>query len=236
MARRAFPRLSIDLIYALPGQSATAWRAALTEALTLGPEHVSPYQLTLEAGTAFDRAVKRGRWSPPQDDAAGDLYETTQAVLGAAGFDAYEVSNHARGAAARSRHNLIYGRGGDYIGGGPGAHGRITTADGARWSTLTPSRISDYVACVETTGCGVAERERLSPLEAAQERLLMGLRTVEGVALDELAALQLDPAMIEHLRSAGMLQATADRLIATRQGRALLDRITLELAESAASG
>jgi oxygen-independent coproporphyrinogen-3 oxidase len=236
VAVRSFPRLSIDLIYALPGQTASAWRAALTEVLTLGPEHISPYQLTLEAGTAFDRAVKRGRWSPPQDDAAGDLYETTQAVLSAAGFDAYEVSNHARGAAARSRHNLIYWRGGDYIGVGPGAHGRITTADGARWSTLTPSRISDYVARVETTGCGVAERERLSPLEAAQERLLMGLRTVEGVALDELAALQLDPAMIEHLRSAGMLQATADRLIATRQGRALLDRITLELAESAASG
>ncbi len=101
VARRAFPRLSIDLIYALPTQTAAAWRAALAEALTLGPEHVSAYQLTLEPGTAFDRAVRRGRWAPPQDDPAGELYETTQAVLGAAGFDAYEVSNHARGVPAR---------------------------------------------------------------------------------------------------------------------------------------
>jgi putative oxygen-independent coproporphyrinogen III oxidase len=233
VAARAFPRLSIDLIYALPGQTAAAWRAALAEALTLSPEHVSAYQLTLEPGTAFDRAVRRGRWAPPQDDAAGDLFETTQAVLGAAGFAAYEVSNHARGAAARSRHNLIYWRGGDYLGVGPGAHGRITALDGARWSTLTPSRIADYVARVETTGCGVAERERLSPVEAAQERLLMGLRTDEGVGLSELAALRLDPAMIEQFRDAGMLEATSGRLIATHQGRALLDRITLELAQSA---
>jgi putative oxygen-independent coproporphyrinogen III oxidase len=233
VAAGAFPRLSIDLIYALPGQTAAAWRAALADALTLDPEHISAYQLTLEPGTAFDRAVRRGHWAPPQDDAAGELYETTQAVLGAAGFEAYEVSNHARGAAARSRHNLIYWRGGDYLGVGPGAHGRITTPDRARWSTLTPARIADYVARVEAAGCGVAERERLSPVEAAQERLLMGLRTVEGVALDELAALRLDPAMIERLRSAGMLEAIADRLIATRNGRALLDRITLELAQSA---
>ena len=148
-------------------------------------------------------------------------------------FDAYEVSNHARGAAARSRHNLIYWRGGDYLGVGPGAHGRITTPDGARWSTLTPSRIAGYVARVESTGCGVAERERLSPLEAAQERLLMGLRTVEGVAVHELTALRLDPAMIEQLRGAGMLEPAADRLIATHHGRALLDRTTLELAHSA---
>ena len=233
VAASAFPRLSIDLIYALPGQTATDWRAALGEALTLEPEHVSAYQLTLEPGTAFDRAVRRGRWAPPQDDAAGDLYETTQAVLGAAGFDAYEVSNHARGAAARSRHNLIYWRGGDYLGVGPGAHGRITSPDGSRWSTLTPARIADYVARVEFAGCGVAERERLTPIEAAQERLLMGLRTDEGVALDDLAALQLDPAMIARLRSAGMLETVSNRLIATRGGRAVLDRIALELAQSA---
>jgi putative oxygen-independent coproporphyrinogen III oxidase len=233
IAARAFERFSIDLIYALPGQNAAAWRAALAEALKLEPEHVSAYQLTLEPGTAFDRAVRRGRWAPPQDDAAGDLYETTQAVLGAAGFEAYEVSNHARGAVARSRHNLIYWRGGDYLGVGPGAHGRITTPDGARWSTLTPSRIADYVARVEAAGCGVAERERLSPVEAAQERLLMGLRTIEGVSLAELDALRLDPAMVDELRAAGMLEPAADRLIATRRGRALLDRITLELAQSA---
>ncbi len=236
VARRAFPRLSIDLIYALPGQVPAAWRAALTEALTLGPEHVSAYQLTLESGTAFDRAVQRGRWAPPEADAAGALFETTDAVLGAAGFEAYEVSNHARGEAARSRHNLIYWRGGDYLGVGPGAHGRLTTEDGARWSTLTSVRIADYVAGVETTGCGVAERERLSPSEAALERLLMGLRTVEGVALAELAALGLQPATIEGLASNGLLETDGRRLIVTRPGRAVLDRITLELARSTAAG
>ena len=232
VARQIFPRLSIDLIYALPGQTAAAWRGALAEALALGPEHVSAYQLTLEPGTAFDRAVRRGRWAPPQNDAAGALFETTDEVLGAAGFEAYEISNHARGGAARSRHNLIYWRGGDYLGLGPGAHGRLTAADGGRWTTLTPSRIADYVARVETAGCGVAERERLSASEAAQERLLMGLRTVEGVALAELAALALDPAMIGQLAGAGLLRTVAGRLSVTRSGRAVLDRITLELAQS----
>jgi len=236
VAGRAFPRLSIDLIYALPGQSPAAWRAALIEALALGPEHVSAYQLTLESGTAFDRAVQRGRWAPPEADAAGALFEATDDVLGAAGFDAYEVSNHARGETARSRHNLIYWRGGDYLGVGPGAHGRLTTPDGARWSTLTPARIADYVARVATARCGVAERERLSPSEAALERLLMGLRTVEGVALAELAALALDPATIDRLASGEYIEAGADRLVVTRRGRAVLDRITLELAQSAASG
>ncbi len=232
VARRAFPRLSIDLIYALPGQTPQAWRAALGEALALEPEHVSPYQLTIEPGTAFDRAVQRGRWAPPQSDTAGELYETTESVLSAAGFEAYEVSNHAHGAAARSRHNLIYWRGGDYLGVGPGAHGRITTADGARWSTLTPSRIADYVARVETAGCGVAERVRLTPYEAALERLLMGLRTDEGVALTELGALRLDPVTVEQLRDGALLER-GERLIVTRRGRAVLDRITLELAQSA---
>jgi putative oxygen-independent coproporphyrinogen III oxidase len=239
VARRAFPRLSIDLIYALPGQTPDAWRAALSAALELGPEHVSAYQLTLEPGTAFDRAVQRGRWAPPEEDIAGALYETTEAVLSAAGFEAYEVSNHARGAAARSRHNLIYWRGGDYLGVGPGAHGRITT-EGGRWSTLTPSRIADYVARVEAAGCGVAERIRLTPSEAALERLLMGLRTDEGVALGELAALRLDPTTIQQLRDGGLIDGGLvegnGRLIATRPGRAVLDRITLELAQSAASG
>ena len=236
VARRAFPRLSIDLIYALPGQTAAEWRSALGEALVLRPEHVSAYQLTLESGTAFDRAVKRGLWAPPADDAAGDLFESTEEVLSGAGFEAYEVSNHARGVTARSRHNLLYWRGGDYLGVGPGAHGRLTTPDGARWSTLTPSRIADYVAWVETVGGGVAERAQLTASEAALERLLMGLRTTEGVALAELAALSLDTGLTEQLMQEGFLEPGAERLIATREGRAVLDRITLELARSAASG
>ena len=236
IAARAFPRLSLDLIYARPGQSLAAWRAELAEALALGPEHVSAYQLTIEAGTAFDRAVVRGRWAPPGDDLAAGLFETTQDVLGAAGFEAYEVSNHARGAAARSRHNLIYWRGGDYLGVGPGAHGRITDPDGARWATLTPARIGDYVARVTTTGCGLAERTWLTAREAAQERLLMGLRTVEGVARAELAALALDPSVIGALAEAGLLATPDERLVATPTGRRVLDRVVLELANGADAG
>jgi oxygen-independent coproporphyrinogen-3 oxidase len=234
VARRAFPRLSLDLIYALPGQTVAAWRTDLAAALALGPEHVSPYQLTLEPGTAFDRAVRRGRWAPPEESAAAELFETTETVLGEAGFEAYEVSNHARGAAARSRHNLIYWRGGDYLGVGPGAHGRLTGPSGERWSSLTPARIVEYVKAVTSSGCG-AQRERLSMTEAAEERLLMGLRTVEGVGLDELAGLAIAPDVLAPLVEAGLLERRSDRLIATRAGRAVLDRLTLELAAGAAS-
>jgi oxygen-independent coproporphyrinogen-3 oxidase len=232
IAGGVFPRLSIDLIYARPDQTPGAWRAELGEALALGAEHVSPYQLTIETGTAFDRAVSRGHWAPPDPDLAAALFETTQDVLEGAGFDAYEVSNHARGLGARSQHNLIYWRGGDYLGVGPGAHGRITEG-GARWATLTPARIADYGARVRADGCGIAERTRLSPREAALERLLMGLRTIEGVALAELAPLAPDPAAMDALVAAGLLTRETDRLIATRRGRAVLDRITLDLAASA---
>jgi putative oxygen-independent coproporphyrinogen III oxidase len=236
VAARAFPRLSIDLIYARPGQTPAAWGAELGEALALGAEHVSAYQLTIETGTAFDRAVQRCRWSPPEPDVGAALYETTQEVLESAGLGAYEVSNHARGAGARSRHNLIYWRGGDYLGMGPGAHGRITDAQGQRWATLTPARIADYVRRVETTGCGLAERTPLTPREAALERLLMGLRTVEGVSLAELGPLALAPATVEAMVGGGLLTREAGQLIATPRGRAVLDRITLDLAASADAG
>ena len=233
IAARRFPRLSIDLIYARPGQTPAAWRAELGEALGLGPEHVSAYQLTIEAATAFDRAVRRGRWSPPDPDCAAALFETTDEVLSAAGFDAYEVSNHALSVAARSRHNLVYWRGGDYLGVGPGAHGRVTDAAGVRWATLTPAAIGAYERRIQTAGCGLAERTRLTPSEAALERLLMGLRTVEGVTLIELAPLALDPAVVAALAREGLLARSGGRLIATRRGRAVLDRITLDLAASA---
>ncbi|MDQ7813713.1 radical SAM family heme chaperone HemW, partial [Brevundimonas sp.] len=143
VAGRAFDRLSIDLIYARPGQTAAGWTAELTEALELGFEHVSPYQLTIEPTTAFGRAVARGAWTPPDEDQAATLYETTQAVLERAGFDAYEVSNHGRGPAARSVHNLHVWRGGDYLGVGPGAHGRLTL-QGVRTATVAHRGIGAY--------------------------------------------------------------------------------------------
>ena len=227
----AFPRVSLDLIYALPGQTVAAWAAELETAAGLGVEHVSPYQLTIEAGTPFDRAVRRGRWTPPHPDLAADFYDTTQEVLGRVAFEAYEVSNHARGAAARSRHNLGYWRGWDYAGVGPGAHGRLTLANG-RVATAAAPRIADYITHVRETGVGHPEAERLDARAVAEERLLMGLRTLEGIDLAELAPLDLhatSPRLVE-LAELELIQVNGGRLAATAGGRRLLDRITTTLA------
>ena len=228
-ATAAFPRLSIDMIYARPGQTPSAWAEELKAAIDLGAEHVSPYQLTIEAGTAFDRAVRRGAFVPPNADTGADLFDTTQTVLRGAGFDAYEVSNHARGEAARSRHNLIYWQGHDYVGAGPGAHGRITEGD-ARQATHAARRPADYIARVAETGLGFTDRETLNPREAAQERLLSGLRITEGVPLADVAALEIAPDQIADLVRLGLLADDPARLRATAAGRLVLDRLTTELA------
>jgi oxygen-independent coproporphyrinogen-3 oxidase len=230
-ALRVFPRVSLDLIYARPAQGLAAWRQELARVAAMGVEHVSPYQLTIEGGTAFDRAVRRGAFAPIAADLGADFYDATQEALSAQGFEAYEVSNHARGAAARSRHNLVYWRGEDYAGAGPGAHGRLTL-DGVRTPTTAHARVEAYTRAVEATGLGWAAREALSPREAAEERLLMGLRTVEGVALAELTPLGLSAgaAAVAELAQAGLLDIAADRLIATPAGRLVLDRLTAELA------
>ncbi|MDP2259742.1 MAG: radical SAM family heme chaperone HemW [Caulobacter sp.] len=225
-AAATFPRLSVDLIYALPEQTVDAWQKQLAAVIDLGAEHVSPYQLTIEAGTAFDRAVRRGTFTPPGDEAASALYDATQATLEAAGFEAYEVSNHARGVAARSRHNLVYWRGQDYVGAGPGAHGRLTL-DGARTATTARTGVADYIRTVGETGVGF-ETETLTPVEVAEERILMGLRTYEGVAWGELAALGLGPdsGVVRDLSGQGLLAEDRERLRATPEGRFVLDGVT----------
>ncbi len=221
IASAAFPRLSVDLIYALPDQDLAAWARELGFVADLGVEHVSPYQLTIEPGAAFHRRVQRGLITPLDESRAADFYETTQTVLQRAGFEAYEVSNHARGEAARSRHNLIYWRGEDYVGVGPGAHGRLTLA-GVREATLAPNGVQDYIDRVRGGGLGAA-REILSPREAALERLLMGLRTVEGVAIDELEPLNIAEDRLNDL--APLVARDAGRLVATSAGRPVLDRV-----------
>jgi oxygen-independent coproporphyrinogen-3 oxidase len=227
LAATIFPRLSVDLIYALPGQTPEAWTAQLNAAIDLGAEHVSPYQLTIEAGTAFDRLVRRRTFTPADEDLSARLYETTQGVLEAAGFEAYEVSNHARRETARSVHNLAYWRGCDYVGAGPGAHGRLTV-EGGRAATYAEPRVGDYIAAVEARGVGFRTEERLDAREAAIERLLLGLRTHEGVGPEEVAALAIPAATLEAFRAEGLL-ARSGRIIATRAGRQVLDRLTAEL-------
>jgi len=228
IAASAFPRLSLDLIYALPGQDVSGWTQTLHEASNLGAEHISPYQLTIEAGTPFDRAVRRGRLRPADPDLAADLYETTQEVLEGLGFTAYEVSNHAKGKGARARHNLIYWRGHDYVGVGPGAHGRLP-GDGAgeRLAVEADDTITGYIRRVKETGRGWSAVETLSPVQAAEERLLMGLRIADGVPLADLKALVgFDPRpFVEE----GLVRLDGERVSATAKGRRVLDRLTLEL-------
>ena len=231
VARNAFPRLSVDLIYALPDQTPQVWRRELKDALAaLAPEHVSPYQLTIETGTAFDRAVARGALVPPDEEVGASLFEVTRDVLTVHGFDAYEVSNHARGDAARSRHNLAIWRGTEYLGVGPGAHGRVVV-DGVRTATRGARAVKDYVERVAGAGVGFDVAEPLSVREAAEERLMLGLRIREGVPLTVLADLGHDPDRepVAMLLEAGLVRITDDRLSATHAGRLVLDRVIREL-------
>jgi putative oxygen-independent coproporphyrinogen III oxidase len=222
LAGRAFERLSIDLIHALPGQTPQGWAAELRGAVGMGFEHVSPYQLTIEPTTAFGRAAARGDWPPPDEDTAAALYETTQSVLSAAGFEAYEVSNHARGRAARSAHNIHVWRGGDYLGLGPGAHGRLTL-EGTRTATVAQRRIADYAEGV-AAGSPWSERETLDAEEAAEERILLGLRTVEGAPLAAFEAVGASDRVAD-LVSDGFLRLDAGRVVATDKGRPILDAV-----------
>ena len=225
-AQSVFGRVSLDLIYARPGQPVATWREELTRAAGLGVEHISPYQLTIEATTPFGRAVRRGQWRPVDDEAGEAFYFETQSVLESLGFDAYEVSNHARGAAARSAHNVFIWEGVDYIGIGPGAHGRLTI-DGTRHATTAVSDLKAYIARVAQTGVG-HDREALSPLEAEEEAALLGLRLSEGLDLSRTPSLDLAtkaaPLIVE-----GFLALDHNRLRATPKGRVVLDRLLFEL-------
>jgi putative oxygen-independent coproporphyrinogen III oxidase len=222
LAGAAFERLSIDLIHALPGQTPVAWADELRTAVAMGFEHVSPYQLTVEPTTAFGRAAARGDWTPPDEDRAAALYETTQDVLEAAGFEAYEVSNHARGVAARSAHNIHVWRGGDYLGVGPGAHGRLTLA-GARNGTVAHRKIAAYVEGV-AEGSPWSERDAMDSVSAAEERILLGLRTVEGAPMTAFVQVGATDRVAD-LAADGFLSVVDGRVVATETGRPVLDAV-----------
>ncbi len=222
LAHRIFPRVSFDLIYALPGHTAAAWAGRLEDALALAGEHVSLYQLTIEPGTAFAPRAARGDFRLPEEDEAAALYETTQERLAAAGRPAYEISNHARPGAA-CRHNLVYWQGGEWIGVGPGAHGRLDTAEG-RIATAERRAPKLWLEEAGRTGRAVRERRRLTPLEAAEERIQTGLRLTEGIPANGLEA-AIDADRLAHLRDEGLVSARTDRLQATAAGRQRLDAL-----------
>ena len=231
IARNTFDRLSFDLIYARQDQSLTRWKDELKEALDLSADHLSLYQLTIEGGTAFGDRFARGKLPGlPTDDRAADMYFATQEICEQAGLPAYEISNHAR-KGAESLHNLIYWRGGDYVGIGPGAHGRLTL-QGQRFAIDTPLSPVAWLEQVETTGSGDASKTLLSRADQASEYLMMGLRITAGISISRYSKMLgqgLDLEKIIELNELGMIYQNKDELSVTDKGRPVLNAIIREL-------
>jgi oxygen-independent coproporphyrinogen-3 oxidase len=182
-ARSIFPRISFDLIYARPDQTPAEWDLELRRAIALAADHLSLYQLTIEPGTAFHPAHARGDFQLPDEDAAAEMFELTQSVTAAHGLPAYEISNHAR-PGAECRHNLVYWHGDDYLGVGPGAHGRLTDRSGVVWAHHQQRAPETWLSMVERSGHGTRERVALRAEERISELVMMGLRLTEGLSAE----------------------------------------------------
>ena len=232
VARSIFERYSFDLIYARPRQTVDQWSAELQRAIAEAAEHLSLYQLTIEADTPFAALHKSGKLVIPNDDTARELYDVTQQICAAAGLPAYEISNHAR-PGAECRHNLIYWRGHEYAGIGPGAHGRLNI-NGTRMATETERRPELWLMRAESLGHGLIVDEPLTRAEQADEYLLMGLRLAEGIEPTRYTALSgrdLDLDRIAMLSEQGAVEHTAaGRLRVTMSGFPVLDAVVADLA------
>ncbi len=232
MAMRTFDRVSLDLIYARPNQTASAWKEELTEALAFGTEHLSLYQLTIEPQTPFAILEAKGSLTIPDDDRAAALFELTQEMTVAAGVPAYEISNHARPGAA-ARHHLIYWRYGNYAGLGPGAHGRLAIG-GKHLATVgerLPERWRDKVG---QQGHGFSEISEISRADAAREHLLMNLRLAEGLDVEAYRrrwGSAPDPSRIADLIAQDLLLQDDGRLRATPRGMLVLNAVIAALAD-----
>jgi oxygen-independent coproporphyrinogen-3 oxidase len=228
VAQKQFPRVSFDLIYALPGDTEEGWSRTLQRALSLGTTHLSLYQLTIEPGTRFASKVARHDFEPLDSDRAASLFELTDEMTSAAGLPGYEISNHAA-PGAESRHNLTYWRYGDYSGIGPGAHGRRT---GMR--TVRHRKPENFLSALLRNGNGLAEEEALTVQEAADEALVMGLRLREGIDADALkkrfGKAIVDRTRVERLVESGHLEKDGARIALTASGRLVLDRVLAEIA------
>ncbi|MDH4986473.1 radical SAM family heme chaperone HemW [Aminobacter anthyllidis] len=232
LAREIFPRLSFDLIYARPGQKPDEWAAELKQAIGYAVDHLSLYQLTIEEGTRFFQLYNAGKFEIPDGEHAAELYAITQEVTAAHGLPAYEISNHAR-PGAESRHNLTYWRYGEYVGVGPGAHGRFLE-DGTRVVTIAEKTPERWAELVEERGHGIAGGEILNRSEEADEFLLMGLRLVEGIDLaryEMLSGKSLSSARLSILQGEGLVAPIGNsRLRATPEGMIVLDAVVADLA------
>ena len=232
IARTAFDRYSFDLIYARPDQTPQMWADELKLAIAEAAEHLSLYQLTIEPETPFFGLHAAGRLKTPDEATARALYDVTQEVCAQHGLPSYEISNHAR-AGAECKHNLVYWRGEEYAGIGPGAHGRLDLG-GVRHAIATEKRPEAWLMRVEANGHGVITDDRLNSEERADEFLLMGLRLAEGIDPKRYAALSgraLDPRRIAVLREEGAIVVDADgRLRVTKSGFPVLDAVVADLA------
>ncbi|MGK2909316.1 MAG: radical SAM family heme chaperone HemW [Sphingobium sp.] len=225
-AQHVFNRVTFDLIYARPDQSEAHWEAELARALSFGTGHLSLYQLTIEPGTRFESMVRRGDFMPADPDHGATLYEVTQALTDEAAMPAYEISNYAR-AGQESRHNLTYWRYRDYVGIGPGAHGRRNAQ-----ATQRHKKPENWLSAVARNGHGLKGEDALAPEERATEALLMGLRLREGVDLEGIAAMSgvapgalVDRAAIDHLCGLGFMRIEGSHLQVLPTGMLLLDAI-----------
>ncbi|MCL4132559.1 UNVERIFIED_CONTAM: hypothetical protein GTU68_014681, partial [Idotea baltica] len=227
VARSNFDRVSFDLIYARQNQALSDWEAELEFALSLGPDHLSLYQLTVEDGTAFGDRFKRGRLRGlPDENLAVDLWDTTQATCNSAGLPAYEVSNHAK-PGQESRHNLIYWRSGDWVGIGPGSHGRLTI-NGSRVETIDAKMPGDWISRIERGETGKVVNSVLKADDVLDERILMGLRIAEGIDVTR-AWIKNKSNNINVLEDLDYIKLEANRLTVTPQGRPLLNSIISQL-------
>ena len=229
-ARAIFPRLSFDLIYARPGHDETSWRGELRTALAMAADHLSLYQLTIEPGTRFETLHRRGEIVLPDPETGAALYDMTEEEAARFGLRPYEVSNYAM-TDAESRHNLAYWRYGDYVGIGPGAHGRIPV-NGRLVATRRHRAPEPWADRVERDGHGTVEETPLANDDKAREMLLMGLRLTEGIDLARFPRRTglvldqaIDPGVLAQAIEAGYMTLTPDRLIATHEGRLRLDSL-----------
>jgi len=224
------PSVSLDIIFGWAGQTEDLLKADLDIALASGVQHISTYQLTIEEGTAFAKAEARGDIKAVDADRSADFYELVRERLISEGFEHYEVSNFAK-PGHRSQHNLAYWQGRDYVGVGPGAHGRLTV-EGTRYATIAEMRPQDYEDNVQATGLGIAEKEALSPTAWAEEYLLMGLRIEEGVSLarfEEIAGRGLANEFIAELSESDLIIQEDDKLKTTPHGRLVLNAVIEKL-------
>ncbi|MEO0329168.1 MAG: radical SAM family heme chaperone HemW [Pseudomonadota bacterium] len=232
IAQKHFPRMSFDMIYARPDQTSKQWEEELSAAIALAADHLSLYQLTIEHGTPFYNLHERGKLKTPRDEQAAELYELTQSICTSNGFETYEISNHAK-PGAQCQHNLVYWRGQDYAGIGPGAHGRLTISKG-RVATATQPNPEKWWQAANVDGHGLTELEVLSPEEHADELMIMGLRLAEGfdpIRYEAVSGKSLNEKEVSFLQEMEMVSFTDNGLMrVTPKGFLLLDAIVADLA------